>query len=67
MSRVDTASGLGGGKLTENPNPSSSEGGSQPQAETPAPNSGSMHEKLDDQENASGKSGPNGKGAGQQG
>jgi hypothetical protein len=67
MSRVDTASGLGGGQLTENPASPSSEGGSQPEAETPAPNSGTMHEKRDDRENASGKAGPDGKGAGQEG
>lgn len=67
MSRVDTSSGLGGGQLTENPNPPSPEGGTQPQAETPAPNSGTLHEKRDHVENDSGKAGPDGKGAGQQG
>ena len=62
MSRVDTASGLGGGKLTEDTPPSG-----QPQAETPAPNPGTLHDKRDDVENESGKAGPDGKGAGQQG
>ncbi len=40
MSRVDTSTGKGGGQLTENPARPSPEGGTQPQAEQPAPRSG---------------------------
>ena len=40
MSRVDTSKGKGGGQLTENPARPSPEGGTQPQAEQPAPRSG---------------------------
>ncbi|MBP1806523.1 hypothetical protein [Rubellimicrobium aerolatum] len=56
MSRVDTASGLGGGQLTENPAKPSPEGGSQPPTNEPLPSSGSLHEPQDDTIHESGKS-----------
>ncbi|TNC63918.1 hypothetical protein [Rubellimicrobium roseum] len=66
VTHTDTSSGKGGGQLTENPATPAPEGGIQPQAQTPAPSSGSMYDKRDHIENESGKSGSDGKGAGQQ-
>ena len=48
VTHTDTASGKGGGQLTENPAPPSPEGGSRPKDEQPAPFSGEMHDKASD-------------------
>ncbi len=42
MSRVDTASGKGGGRLTENPAPQAEDGGIRPKDDKPARFTGQM-------------------------
>ena len=56
VTHTNTSNGDGRGQLTESPNRPSPEGGTQPQAETPAPSSGSKYERQDDKDHGSGKS-----------
>ena len=49
MSRVDTATGKGGGRLTENPAPEAEDGGIRPKDDKPARFTGQMQaEDADD-------------------
>lgn len=54
MSRVDTATGKGGGRLTENPAPEAEDGGIRPKDDKPARFTGQMQaEEPEDKPEAS--------------